>query len=88
VSLFAIKPGGLELVETVASGGSRPISVTIRDRLLYVLDAGRAGSITGFTIDRDGLTPIPGSTRSLGVGASAQVALSPTGATSRTGCTS
>jgi 6-phosphogluconolactonase (cycloisomerase 2 family) len=48
-----------------------------------VLDAGGTGSIAGFTIDRDGLTPIPGSTRSLGVGASApaQVAFSPDGRT-------
>src|SRR5262245_24133453 len=82
VSLFAVRSNGLELVET-APTGSQPISVTIHDRLLYVLDAGSGGSITGFTIDRDGLTPIAGSTRPLGVGGSApaQVAFSPDGDT-------
>lgn len=50
----------------VPSGGDTPISLTVRGDLLYVLNAGNGGNITGFRIAPDGsLTPIPGSTRSL-----------------------
>ena len=61
-----------------------PISVTVHDKLVYVLNAGGAGNITGFTVDGNGaLTPIAGSTQPLGVGAAgpAQVAFSPDGTT-------
>ena len=81
ISLFTVRPDGLEFDATVASGGTRPISLTVHGSLLYVLNAGSAGNITGFTVGRDSITPIAGSTRPLGAGSSgpAEVAFSPDG---------
>jgi 6-phosphogluconolactonase (cycloisomerase 2 family) len=83
VSVLAVRGGDLELVDVVPSGGERPISVTTRGRLVYVLNAGGAGSITGFVITPgEGLVALPGSTRPLS-GATmtdaAQVSFSPNG---------
>jgi 6-phosphogluconolactonase (cycloisomerase 2 family) len=82
VSVFAIHPGGLALVDRVASGGSRPISVTVRHDLLYVLNAGDAGNIAGFRVGNDGrLSALPNSARPLSGNATgpAQVQFSPDG---------
>lgn len=82
ISVFAVKQSGLELVDKVASGGTRPVSLTVDDNLLYVLNAGGTDNITGFTIGRRGkLSPLPGSTRLLsGTGtAPAQVQFNPKG---------
>ena len=58
--------GALVLVDRVSSGGNRPVSLTIHEDLLFVLNAGGSGNVTGFRIVRDGhLQPIPGSTRPL-----------------------
>lgn len=73
VSLFRVdRRGGLQLVDTEASGGDQPISVTVRDRTVYVLN-GASNTISGLRIDRTGLTPIAGSTQPLGGSAGAQV---------------
>jgi len=71
------------VVDQESSGGEMPISLTIHHNLLYVLNAGGDGNITGFRINNgDGsLTMISGSSRSLsgsGVGP-AQVEFSPNG---------
>ncbi|MGZ4354330.1 MAG: lactonase family protein [Gaiellaceae bacterium] len=81
VSFFAVRPDGLELQATVPSGGSQPISLTLHDSLLYVLDAGGAGSISGFSVGKDWLRPLSGSTRPLGAGDAgpAQMQFSPDG---------
>lgn len=69
ISVFSVTPTGLELLQTVPSGGSFPASLALHGDLLYVLNAGGEGNITGFRADSDGfLTPIAGSTRSLDVG--------------------
>ena len=82
ISAFQVRPSGLSLTSRVASGGSQPISLTVRGGLVYVLNAGGDGNISGFTIGSDGaLAPIAGSARSLsasGVGP-AQVSFSPNG---------
>ncbi|HEU0079640.1 MAG TPA: beta-propeller fold lactonase family protein [Longimicrobiaceae bacterium] len=82
VSVFRVRPDGLELTDTEASGGDMPISVTVQGRLVYVLNAGGAGNISGLTLSPHGeLAPLPGSTRPLsaaGVGP-AQVEFSPDG---------
>lgn len=87
ISVLAVSPAGLTLVDKVASGGVGPISVTNYKNLVYVLNAGGSGNITGFTLGTDGqLAPIANSTRYLsnnGVGAApgpAQVSFSPDGA--------
>jgi 6-phosphogluconolactonase (cycloisomerase 2 family) len=83
ISLFSVRPDGLQLEATVASGGTRPISVTVDNGLLYVLNAGGSGNISGFTVGEQSLTPLAGSTRPLGSGSSgpAEVAFSPNGDT-------
>jgi 6-phosphogluconolactonase (cycloisomerase 2 family) len=86
VSVFAVTSHGLALTDRVSSGGVRPISITLHKDLMYVLNAGAAGNITGFRLDRHGrLSPLANSTRPLsnnGVGDApgpAQVAFSPDG---------
>lgn len=82
ISVFAVKRAGLELVDKVSSGGTRPVSLTVDHDLLYVLNAGGTENITGFTISRRGkLSPLAGSTRLLsGTGtAPAQVQFNPKG---------
>ncbi len=67
ISSLAVGPRGqLTLVDTVSSGGAKPISVTAHDRLLYVLNAGGSGNIAGFWITDNGrLQAIPGSSQPL-----------------------
>ena len=82
ISAFQVMPSGLALTSHVASGGIRPISVTVHDNVVYVLNAGGDGNISGFTVGSGGaLTPIAGSTRSLSGNAvgPAQVSFSPNG---------
>src|SRR5438445_643484 len=57
----------LELRQVISSGGPFPVSIAVHRNLLYVLDAGLAGFVSGFRIDDDHLEPIPGSTRTLGL---------------------
>ncbi|HEV7804961.1 MAG TPA: beta-propeller fold lactonase family protein [Solirubrobacteraceae bacterium] len=86
VSVLAVDGDNLIAVDRVSSGGTFPVSVTVRDNLLYVLNTGDAtghSNVTGFTVGSDGkLTALTGSTQQLigGAGASpAQVAFSPDG---------
>ena len=67
ISVLESRGGGtLVLVDKVSSGGIRPISLTVHDDRLYVLNAGGAGAITGFRIASNGhLQPIADSTRPL-----------------------
>lgn len=66
ISVFSVGRARLDLVDVVNSGGVRPISVTVHENLLYVLNEGGTPNITGFTVGNDGtLTPLAGSTRSL-----------------------
>ena len=79
VSVFRVSPAGLSLIGHYPSGGMKPISLTVHDKLLYVLNGGGSGNVTGFTVGSDGaLTPIVESTRPLTGGAvdPAQVAFS------------
>ncbi len=82
VSVFAVEPDGLELTDRVSSGGKQPVSVTASRELVYVLNAGGAGNITGFRLSEHGrLRVLPHSTRPLSSPAAgpAQVAFSPDG---------
>lgn len=95
VSVFRVQTNGdLQLVDTEPSGGERPISLTVKNNLLYVLNSagdltgagfclGGAPMISGFRVAADGqLTPIPGSTRALSGGSNsgcAQISFNPTG---------
>lgn len=65
LSVFRIRRSGLKLVDTIASGGARPISVTVHHDLVYVLNAG-SDSIAGFRLNRNGtLRVLPGSEQPL-----------------------
>lgn len=82
VSVFRVGPQGLSLASRTASGGTLPISLTVHSDVLYVLNSGGAGNITGFRVSPDGeLAAIAGTTRPLsGSGvAPAEVAFSPDG---------
>ena len=66
VSVFQVSRSGLSLVDVVDSGGDLPVSLTMYWNILYVLNAGGDGNITGHRIGFGGhLTPLAGSTRSL-----------------------
>lgn len=82
ISAFKIGNYGLRLTDTIASGGKLPISLTAHDSIIYVLNAGDAGNISGFRLSDEGkFSPIANSTRPLsgaGVGP-AQVSFSPNG---------
>ena len=66
VSVFKVTSHGLTLTDKVSSGGDYPVSLTFSHRLLYVLNAGGDGNITGFRVNGSGhLSPIADSTRSL-----------------------
>jgi 6-phosphogluconolactonase len=67
VSSFAVGAGGeLTLRGIASSGGINPVSVTIHDDLVYVVNAGGNGNISGLRLAADGsLSPIAGSTRGL-----------------------
>lgn len=83
ISAFDLTHGSLEPIRApVRSGGDAPISLTVHGNLLYVLNAGDGGNVSGFRVAPDG-TPvaIPGSTRLLN-GAStgpAQIEFTPDG---------
>ncbi len=82
VSTFRIRRSALTLVSTVGSGGSQPISVTEHDGVVYVLNAGGAGNVTGFRNQRGLLAPLHGGVGALSVSSGAgpaQVGFSPDG---------
>jgi 6-phosphogluconolactonase (cycloisomerase 2 family) len=70
LSVFAVRHDALVLSDIVSSGGLRPISVTVADNLVYVLNAGGAAggvdNISGFYLtERGRLHALPGSTQPL-----------------------
>lgn len=81
LTVFAVRPQGLQMVDRKASGGTTPISVTSNGRLVYVLNAG-SEDISGFAQLANGtLVPLAGSIKPLsgaGVGP-AELRFSPDG---------
>lgn len=66
ISTFRVDPDGLTWLDKVPSGGIRPTSLALHKNLLYVLNTGGSGNISGFLVDQAGqLTPLAGSTRPL-----------------------
>ncbi len=66
ISSFRVLGSNLYLVSTVNSGGVMPISITEHNNLVYVLNDGGPGNISGFRMDFIGrLYPIHHSTRPL-----------------------
>ena len=86
VSVLAVLPERLQLIETIGSGGVRPISLTARGGYLYVLnEGGTAPNIVGFRIGNNGdLTRLANSLRPLPSGVMADpghISFNPTGRT-------
>jgi 6-phosphogluconolactonase len=80
ISLFALIPDGLQLIETVSSGEA-PKSLDEHDGLVYVLNTGQPG-LAGFRLTDDRLVPLAGSERTLSPNADpAQVGFSTDGRT-------
>lgn len=74
---FKVSDRGLQWKSTIASGGTTPISVTVHGRLVYVLNAGGSGNISGFWLDDAGkLHSLPYSTRPLSSSASGPAQIS------------
>jgi len=76
ITVFRTTRDGLERTDVEASNGDHPISVTVHNNILYVLNGGASNctggtpTITGFRVSPRGeLTPIPGSTRPISGGA-------------------
>ncbi len=83
ISVMQVSRSSLSVIDTVSSGGTEPVSLTLFKNLLYVLNAGGTPNITGFALGPNGaLSQLPGSSRSLAGGsaaAPAQVGFSPDG---------
>jgi 6-phosphogluconolactonase (cycloisomerase 2 family) len=88
ISVFGVYGDRLALRQILPSGGTFPVSIALNDGLVYVLNATEGGSVSGFRVIDDRLQAIPGSTRQLGLDATAtpqftntpgQVAFSPGG---------
>ena len=77
ISSLYVDGGSVQSKATVSSGGTTPISVTLHNNIVYVLNGGGTGNITGFTLHSDGsLQPIPASTRPLSSSASGPAQIS------------
>jgi 6-phosphogluconolactonase (cycloisomerase 2 family) len=69
ISVFEVRGDELKRTDRIASGGEQPISLTVHDDLVYVLNAGGSGNISGFRLRDNGkLSTLQGSTRALSNG--------------------
>jgi len=85
ISIFGVKGDQLHFFQRISSYGTKPISISVHEELVYVLNAGGTPNIAGFRIEPriNRLFPLRGSTRALAGGAAAgaaQVSFSPDGA--------
>src|SRR5271163_3244449 len=67
ITVFAIRPDGLAIVDRQTSGGHQPLSITVHRNLVYVLNGGgnvgASDNISGFLVDDRGkLSHLRGST--------------------------
>ena len=69
VYAFRVHGPTLEQRQVLSSGGTFPVSLAVHKDLVYVLNAGGAGSVQGYRIEGDHLRPLvgDGSNRSLGL---------------------
>jgi 6-phosphogluconolactonase (cycloisomerase 2 family) len=65
ISSLKMTGSGLKLKSKIGSGGTRPVSIAGHNDLVYVLNAGGSGNISGFRLNDDKLVAIPNSTRPL-----------------------
>ncbi|MEU4083183.1 lactonase family protein [Streptomyces aureus] len=67
VTSFRVEGSRLKDRHVVSSGGAFPASIAVHGRVAYVMNAGGRGSVQGFEISGEGLRPLAGSRRSLGL---------------------
>jgi 6-phosphogluconolactonase len=83
ISVLLVNSEGVQLTDRVASGGIMPVSVTVHDKIVYVLNAGNSetpGNIAGFSLNDGKLSPITGSIRPLsGPATVAEISFNPEG---------
>ncbi|MDX6242763.1 MAG: hypothetical protein QOE76_486 [Frankiales bacterium] len=88
LTVFQVDGLRLTRVQVLDTRGALPVSVSVGNDTVYVLDAAGDGAITGFKVVNRKLEQVLGSTRSLGLGnaaspnfldAPAQVAVTPNG---------
>jgi 6-phosphogluconolactonase len=80
ISVFKVNGSRLQLLDTVDSGGVTPVSLTLHNKTLFVLNAGNNGNIAGFTLDQGHLTSNGSSQPLSGAGiAPAQISFNPAG---------
>lgn len=68
VSVFAVDGTRLRLRQVLATGGAFPASIAVHGDLVYVLNAGGEGSVTGYRLRQGRLRAIPNSQRTLELG--------------------
>lgn len=68
ISVFGVRGDILRLRQILPSGGQFPVSVAVSGDLVYVLDAGGQGAVSGFVTIGRLVAPLPESTRTLGLG--------------------
>jgi len=78
VSVFKVRGDRLELAQVIWSGGDFPVSVAVHGNHAYVLNALGGGTLSGYRISGGWVSPIPGSSRSLGLGTTAATAFTGT----------
>ena len=71
VSVFKVRGDRLKLSQVIWSGGDFPVSVTVHGNHAYVLNALGGGTLSGYRISGGRVSPIPGSSRRLGLGTTA-----------------
>lgn len=67
ISVFTVSGDRLALRQVLGSGGAFPVSIAVRGRLVYVLNAENGGRLQGFVRLGGHLVALPGSGRSLGL---------------------
>lgn len=68
LSVLSAQGRQLQLVQVISSAGTFPDSIAVSGNLVYVLDAGGTGTLSGYRLFGNHLVPIPGSSRTLGLG--------------------
>jgi 6-phosphogluconolactonase len=81
ISVFQVNSDGLKFTDKISSKGIMPISLTAKDDLVYVVNAGGNGNIAGFRLSKGKLSMIPNSIRPLSSNSAgpAEIAFNPDG---------
>ena len=67
LSVLSVEGRDVSLQQVLSTGGAFPDSVAVNGNLVYVLNAGLNGSVTGYQIFGNHLVPLPGPPTSLGL---------------------